>query len=135
MPKSKMHMKTTSVYLETANQKQRNLQFRAAPPESFLLLVPKQSPQNLPTRTLGNSFDEPDTALEPLVSSLVLLDVLLDRLSGCCIVGTSFSRLDDDGLGDFACCVVGNGDNGAVADGRVGEDVGFEFGGGNLQAL
>lgn len=69
------------------------------------------------------------------MTSLVLLDVLLDRLCGCCIIGTGFSGLDDDGLGDFACCVVGDGDDGTVGDGGVGEDVGFEFGGGNLQTL
>lgn len=69
------------------------------------------------------------------MTSLVLLDVLLDRLGGCRIVGTGFSRLDDNGPGDFACCVVGDGDDGAVGDGGVGEEVGFEFGGGDLQAL
>jgi len=101
------------------------LQPRTTLPQSLLLLVPKQPPQNLSTRALRNSIDEPNTALEPLVPSLVLLDVLLDRLGGCCIVGTGFSGLDNDGLGDFARCVVGDGDDGAVGDGRVGEEVGF----------
>lgn len=128
--KAELYTKRPSLYRKrNQNQKQNrskeSLQPRTTLPQSLLLLIPKQSPQNLPTRTLRNSIDEPNAALEPLVPSLVLLDVLFDRLRSSRIVGTGFSGLDDNGLGDFARCVVGDGDDGAVGDGRVGEEVGF----------
>jgi hypothetical protein len=65
------------------------------------------------------------------VSSLVVLNVFLDRF-GCFFVGAGGSGLDDDGFGDFPGCVVGDGDDGAVCYGGVGEEVGFQLGGCDL---
>lgn len=66
------------------------------------------------------------------MSRLVLFNVLLDRLDSRHIVRASFGGLDHNGLRDFARGIVGDRDDGAVGDGGVGEDVGFEFGGGDL---
>ena len=41
----------------------------------------------------------------------------------------------DEGFGKFAGAVVLYGDHGAVGDGGVVEQAGFEFGGGDLEAL
>jgi hypothetical protein len=62
------------------------------------------------------------------------LDVFLDRFGGG-FIGAGGGRLDNDGLGDFSGCVVGDGDDGAVCDGRVGEKVCLELGGCYLKTL
>ena len=54
------------------------LQLRTLSASSFLLLVSKHSSEDLPTGALGNDVDELDTALQPLMSCLVLFDVLID---------------------------------------------------------
>lgn len=43
--------------------------------------------------------------------------------------------LDDVGSGDFACGKIRSGDDGAVGDERGAEDVVFELGGSDLEAL
>jgi hypothetical protein len=103
-------------------------------PPSLLLLVTKQAPQDLSTGALRNNIHESNTALQPLVPSLVVLNVLLDRFGSLC-VRASRRGLDDNSLGNFAGCIVGNGDDGTVCDGRVGEEVSLELGGCDLQPL
>ena len=44
-------------------------------------------------------------------------------------------RLDHEGFGDFTGFVVGNGDDGAVGYGGMGQEVGFELGAGLLAGL
>jgi len=69
--------------------------------------------------------------------SLMFLNMLLDFSCDHPIVVFEANRggFDDEGFGDFACCVVGDGNDGAVGYGGVGKDVGFEFGGSDLEAL
>lgn len=101
-----------------------------------LLLVLEDAAEDLAAGALGDGVDELDAALEPLVLCLVLLDVLL---YGAANVGIGFSRggggLYDKRLGDLAGAVIGDGDNGAVVDVVVGEEVRLELGRGDLEAL
>ena len=66
--------------------------------------------------------------------SLVILNVLFDGL-GSVFVRSSGRSLDDNGLGNFAGRIVGNGDDGTVCHGRVGEEVSLKLGGRDLQTL
>lgn len=67
--------------------------------------------------------------------------VLLDKLGDVALQhGVGFFQshrggFHDEGFGDFARAVVGDGDHRAVGDGGVAEQEGFEFGGGDLEAL
>lgn len=49
--------------------------------------------------------------------------------------GEGGGGLDDKGLGDLTGAVVVDGDDGAVVDIVVGEEVRLELGGGDLEAL
>lgn len=103
-----------------------------------LFLIFQHAAQNLATRALGHRIDELDAALQPLVLCLVLLHVLFD---GAADLGVGFARgygrgaLDDKRLGDFAGAVVGDGDDGAVVDEVVREEMRLEFRGCDLEAL
>lgn len=68
---------------------------------------------------------------------LFLLDMLLDTPDRHAVVlfQPHGRCLDDVGFREFACGVVGDGDDADVCDGRVGEEVGFELGGGDLEPL
>lgn len=68
---------------------------------------------------------------------LMFLNMLLDLASDHAIIVFEADRggLDDKGFGDLACCIVGDGNHSAVSYGGVGKDVGFEFGGRDLEAL
>lgn len=55
-----------------------NLKLRALLPHLLFLLVTQQSSQNLSARALGHNVNKLDTACEPLVLALVILDMLLD---------------------------------------------------------
>ena len=67
---------------------------------------------------------------------LVLLDVRADGGDDVCVGLTgSFLCLDDKGLGDLAGAGVGDRDDGAVGDERMGEEVGLELCWGDLMAL
>lgn len=112
-----------------------HLQFRPGRSQGGLLLVTEQPAQDLAAGALGDGLDKFDASLEPLVTGLVVFHVLLDGLHGCLVIRAGRGRLDHDGLGDFTGRVVGDGDDGAVGDSRVGEDVSLEFGGCNLQPL
>lgn len=68
--------------------------------------------------------------------ALVLLDVLLDLpLQDRIALLDAPRRFDDEGFGDFALAVRRDADDDAVVDGRVGEEVGFQLGGGDLEAF
>lgn len=72
-----------------------------------------------------------------LVSCLVVLDVFLNPPDQHALVlleadGCGF---DDEGFRQLAGGVVRDGDHGCVGDSGVGEEVRFEFGGGDLEAL
>lgn len=72
------------------------------------------------------------------MARLVALDELLDTAAddGVGVLETSRGGVfDDPGEREFAGGVVGDGDDGAVGDGGVFEESGFEFGGGDLEAL
>jgi hypothetical protein len=45
-------------------------------------LVAQHATQDLSTGTLGNHIDKANTALQPLVASLVVLNMFLDRFGG-----------------------------------------------------
>lgn len=59
----------------------------------------------------------------------------LSRKHAIVLLNTDRGGLDDESFGDFSRALVGYLDDGAVVDGRVGEEVGFELGGGDLVAL
>lgn len=116
--------------------KQEYLQLRALGPPGLLLLIPQHPPENLTARALRNDVDELNTALKPLMPSLVVLDVLGNCLRHMVLgMGRGMGAPDDVGLGDFASAVVGDLDDGAVGDELVGEEVGLELSGGDLVAL
>lgn len=69
------------------------------------------------------------------MAGLVVLDVLLNGLNRCFVVGACRDRLDYDGLGDFTGRFIGDGNDSAVGDGGVSEKVSFEFCGCDLEAL
>jgi hypothetical protein len=108
------------------------LQFGTSAPAFFLLLVPKQSTQDLATRALRNSVDEANTSLQPLMPSLVLFYVLLDRLCDLLIIVTGRGRFDDYGLGNFTSCLIRDSDDGTISDSRMCEKVSLELRGSNL---
>ena len=102
----------------------------------LLLLIPHHTPQNLSGRTLRHNINELDTASQPLVVALGLFHVLGNLpLDQRVTLFDRARRSHDEGLGHFAFAVRGHADDHAVADGRVGEDVGFELGGGDLHSL
>jgi hypothetical protein len=112
-------------------------QLRALLSPCLLVLIPQQPSQDLPTGTLRNHVDKLDTALQPLVSRLVLLDVLLDlELDERVTVLEMYRlRLDDVCLGQLTCVVVWDGDYRTVCDGRMIEKASFEFCRSNLKTL
>lgn len=114
----------------------RLLQLRPPSLLSLLLLVPQKSPQDLAASALGHNIDELHAALNPLVSRLMLLNVLTygrdDILIGLAV---AIRLLDDECLGHLARLLVGDLDDRTVGDVAVREEVGFEFGGSDLVAL
>lgn len=103
----------------------------------LLILIPQQPSQDLSTRTLGNHVNKLNTALQPLVSCLVLLDVPLDLAfdDRVIVFGTYRLRLDDVCLGQLACVIVWDGDYRTVSDSRVIEKASFELCRSDLKTL
>ena len=120
------------VYPET---KKRPLQSSLRLLSRLFLAVPQHTAQDLPAGALGNDIDEFDSTLQPLMASLVILDMLLDRSDDGCVAPFGGWTLHDVSLGKFARGVVGYGNHGAVSDVRVGEDMGFKLSGCDLQSL
>jgi hypothetical protein len=69
------------------------------------------------------------------MASLVVFNVLLDRLGNGRIVGARRRRLDNNSLGDLTRRIVGNGDDSTVGHIGVGKEVSLELCGGNLESL
>lgn len=68
--------------------------------------------------------------------ALVLLDVLLDlSLENRVALLDTPRRFDDEGFGHLALAVGRDADDDAVVDNGVGEEVGFELGGGDLETF
>lgn len=65
----------------------------------------------------------------------MLLNVLRNRAFDFIIGALRLGRLDDIGFGNLARSLVGDLDDGAVGDGRVGEEVGFQLGRSDLVTL
>lgn len=102
----------------------RELQLRTALPPCFLFPVPQQPPQDLPARALRYLSQDLHAALDPLVRRLVLLHVLADGFSNVLVRdGAGLGCLDDEGLGNLSCSLVGDLDDGAVRYVGVREDV------------
>jgi len=112
-------------------------QLRSLGPPLLLLLIPQQPPENLAAGALGHLVDELDPALEPLVPRLVLLDVFghVARHHAVRVLEADGWRLDHKRLWHFALALRRDADDDAVVDGRVREDVRFEFGGRDLETL
>ena len=106
------------------------LQFAARLPPLLLLLVSEHPPENLTRGTLGNNINKLNTARNPLVLRLVVLNVFLDLSCKHPIVflNSYRGRLDNESFGDLSGPLVGYLDNGAVVYRRVGEEVGFKLG-------
>ncbi|KAI6763522.1 hypothetical protein HG531_012910 [Fusarium graminearum] len=103
---------------------------------SLPLTVSQQAPQDLTTGALGNYVDELNTALQPLVSSLVLFDMLVNALRYLIVrLALGLGRLDDESLGDFASAEIGDLDNGAVVHKGMSEQMGFELCRSDLMSL
>jgi hypothetical protein len=81
-------------------------------------------------RGLGDGADELDQP-DLLVRGDPARDELDDLVRGEIGAGPA----DDEGLGDLLAFVVGDPDDRAIGDGRVGQQQGFEFGGRDLVAL
>lgn len=113
------------------------LQLRALCPPRLLFSIPQQPPQDLAARTLWNDINKLHTSFQPLMSRLMVLhpftDISLNQ--GVVFFDADGCGFHNVGFGDFAGCGVGDGDDGAVRDGGVREEVGFEFGGGDLETL
>lgn len=116
-------------------QKKRKLQLRSSRPQSRLLLVPKQTTQDLATGTLRDGIDELDASLEPLVTSLVVLDVFLNRLDRGVVIVASRGRLDHNRLGDLPSRMIRHSDNSAVSHSRMGQEMSLELCRSHLQTL
>ena len=132
-----MHLIDTCTKQPPTTPKAPPSQLGPRSPPGLLVLVPQQTPQNLPTRTLRNHLNELHTTLQPLVPCLVLFHMLLNlALDHAVVVFEPYRRsLDDVSFGDFPCCIVGNRDDGDVGNGRMCEEMGFELGRGDLQTL
>lgn len=57
-----------------------NLKLGTSLPARLLLLVANQTTKNLSTRTLRNGIHKSDATLQPLVASLVVLNILSESL-------------------------------------------------------
>lgn len=68
------------------------------------------------------------------MTSLVVLNIL-HKSRGDRFVRSCASGLHNNGLGNFSCAIIRNGDNSTVRDIGVGEDMGFKFGRRDLQTL
>lgn len=71
------------------------------------------------------------------MTTLRLLDMPLHRRNYLVVglLSAGFAVFDDEGFGDLAFAVAGYADDNAVRHEGVGEEVGFEFGGGDLETF
>jgi hypothetical protein len=118
------------------SQENNNLKLRALLLHLLLLLISDHPSQDFPRGALGYDVDELHASPQPLVVTLGLFDVLEDLApdEGVALFDGS-GRSDDECFGDFAFSVRWDADDDAVVDGRMREDVGFEFGGRDLHAF
>jgi hypothetical protein len=105
------------------------LQLAARFPSLLLLRIPQEAPEDLAGGRLRDLINELDASRDPLVSCLVLLNILLNFASDNAIVllDANRRRLDDKRLGNLARCLVGNLDDRAVGNGWVGEKMRLEL--------
>ena len=92
--------------------------------------------QNLPTGRLWYNVQNPNTTLQPLVSRLMLLNMLMNCFHDIGIRNTlCFFALDDKGQGYFSCALVHNANYCAVGNVGMVEKMGLQFRWRNLMAL
>jgi len=109
---------------------------RSLCPPRLLLSISKQPSEDLAAGALGNSVKKLNSALEPLVMRLVVLDVLDNLCRHLLLISRSHGfRDNNERLGDLAGPVIGDRNNSYVVDGGVSKQVSLQLSRRNLMSL
>ena len=129
---------TCAMFIRTSVPNPPNLlQLPSLLPPILPILIPQQPPQNLPTGTLRNHINKLHPTRQPLMPTLLLLDIFtnLPARHRFTLLQPNTVRFHNVRFGDFTAAFVRHGDHGAVGHGRVVEEAGFQLRGGDLHAL
>ena len=111
------------------------LKLRPLLPILLLLLIPQLPPQNLTTSTLRHLSYELNPTPQLLSIALDVRNMLLNAFDDLLVGALGARFFDDKRFGDFAFALGVDAYDYAVVHGWVGEEVGFEFCGGDLETF